>query len=867
MTRKIFILLYICLLSFSRLNLAQEITGKIEGRIVDSTGTPLYGVNISLQSENLQGIQGTSTNDDGFFRIFGLPVGFYKVKISFIGYREIVFKNVQISLGKSTNLGEIALKSQTYNLPEVVVSGEKFIIDPVSTTYGGNLNSKSFENLPVDRNYRSMISLLPQANTSYYGDEVNIGGATGFENKYFVDGVEVTDPLLGNTGTNLPYNFIKEIEVKAGGYEAEFRSSLGGLINVVTHSGTNEFHGSAFGFYTNNQFGGKRLIGTLDPAQGDFSDYDIGVSLGGPIIHDKLWFFAAYNPTFNIKDVQVPSFNIAKDRTIRHSFASKITWSASKQLRLILTVTGDPAERKSIGDVGVPVYTLLNPDPYLQNLTQGGINVSLNGTYSIGQNILLRGSFSRIMRYDSGNPSTLTGNEILFYDYQNNTWGGGTFNKWDHYRYSNVAKLNGTFMSGPHILNAGIEYKIDGVQDQECNDVVIQWAPTYWEERIGVGGNIYQRSPAAFLQDTWQIIPTLSIHGGIRWEGQFIVFSNGDLIQKVNIPIQPRFGFTFLPDENGKQKIFGSFGRYAQELALLTPAWWYSEGGSWHVIAYDHDPRISRVGGDTITGGPHLTSTVEAGLRDQYFDEFSLGYEQSILENLHVSLQGVYRTLREAIGIMYNPSKGLAADYPKPKRNYTALVITIENKSSQIFNFLASYTLSRDYGNYGGLIDIYGDRTVPNTNFLSNDLIQMQRAAGLLPNDRTHVFKFSGSYKFEFGLTTGISFIAQTGTPLSELANGGDYSILITKRGSAGRAPEIWDLNARLIYEISYLYNWNTRLILDIFHIASQRKPVDIDQYRYFIASDGTFYPSPTYGQAYRYQPAMSIRLGIEGNF
>jgi len=649
--RKIFFLACIYLLFFTSFIRAQDITGKIEGRIVDSTKTPLYGVNISLQSENLQGLRGASTDDEGYFRIFALPVGIYEIKIGYVGFREIIFENVKINLGKTTNLGQIQLEQTAYNIPEVVISGEKFIIDPASTTYGGNLNSREFENLPVDRNYRSMISLLPQANTSYYGDEVNIGGATGFENKYFVDGVEVTDPLLGNTGTNLPYNFVKEVEVKAGGYEAEFRSSLGGLINVVTYSGTNEFHGSAFGFYSGNRdfriFKTPRKIGALDPMQGDFSDYDVGVSIGGPIIHDELWFFAAYNPTFAVKDVQVPSFDIRADRTLRHSFASKLTWSASQQLRLTLTVTGDPTERKSVGDVGVPVYTLLNPDPYLQNLKQGGINISLNGTYSVGQNVLLKGSFSRIMRYDSGEPSTEKGrDEILFYDNQNNIFGGGTYNKWDHYRYSNVAKLGGTIIFGNHILNAGIEYKIDGVEDQERNDIIIMWDPTDWEERIGVGGNIYQRAPSVFLQDTWQIFRSLSIHGGIRWEGQFIVLSNGDLRQKVVIPIQPRAGFTFLPNDDGSQKIFGSFGRYAQELALLTPAWWYSEGGSWYVVTYDHDPRISRVGGDTITGGPHLTSPIVEDLRDQYFDEFSLGYERTIGEDFLVSVQGVYRTLR-----------------------------------------------------------------------------------------------------------------------------------------------------------------------------------------------------------------------------
>jgi hypothetical protein len=856
-------------LFFSTLGIAQDITGNIEGRIVDSVGTPLFGVNISLKSESLQGLRGTSTGDEGYFRIFALPIGSYKVKISFVGYREITFENVQIRLGKTTNLGQIQLQAQAYNLPEVVISGEKFTIDPTSTTYGGNLNAREFENLPVDRNYRSMISLLPQANASYYGDEVNIGGATGFENKYFVDGVEVTDPFLGNTGTNLPYNFVKEVEVKAGGYEAEFRSSLGGLINVVTYSGTNEFHGSVFGFYTNNHFSSKRLIGLQDPTQGDFSDYDIGVSLGGPIIRDKLWFFAAYNPTFNRRDVPVPSFGISVDKTLRHSFASKLTWSASQQLRLILTVTGDPTERKAIGyEIPVTVLALTNPDPWFQDLRQGGINISVNGTYSVGQNILLRSSYSRIMRYDSGEPSTEKGrDEILFWDFQTNIWGGGTWKKWDTYRYSNVANLGGTILLGSHILNAGAEFKIDGVDNHDYNAIVIRGDSTYWEERIGLGGNIYQRSPSIFLQDTWQIIRSLSIHGGIRWDAQFLYATNGDFRQKVKVPIQPRVGFTFVPDEDGSQKIFGSYGRFAQELSLLTPAWYITDEGGYYIITYDHDPRLSSAGGDTIYGGPHLLiNPREDILFDQYFDEFSLGYEYAIGDNFLVSIQGTYRTLKEAIAGVYNLGSGLQANAPRPKRDYTALAITIEHQKGEHFNFLGSYVLSRDYGNYGGLFDAFSHFMYPNMNFLPSDLEQVQRATGLLPNDRTHVFKFYGSYNFSFGLTAGISFIAQSGTPLSEYGRG-TPDMLLSTRGTTGRTPAIWDLNARLTYEMPFISNWNTRLVLDIFHIASQRKPVDVDQYRYFIASDGTFFPSPTYGQAYRYQPAMSVRLGMEMSF
>ncbi|HSR17885.1 MAG TPA: TonB-dependent receptor, partial [Ignavibacteriaceae bacterium] len=258
---------------------AQNITGDIEGRVINSTGAPLSEVNITLQSESLQGLRGASTDYEGYFRIFALPIGSYIVKISFVGYRELIFENVQISLGKTTNLGQIQLQQQTYELPDVVISEEKIRIDPTSTTYGGNLSIKDFENLPLNRDYKTIVALLPHANISYFGDQVNFAGATGYENKYFIDGMDVSDGFNSGTGTNLPYNFIKEVEVKTGGYEAEYKSALGGIINVVTNSGTNEMHGTAFGFYTSNRFTSQGKVGLADLTQGGFSQYDIGIGL------------------------------------------------------------------------------------------------------------------------------------------------------------------------------------------------------------------------------------------------------------------------------------------------------------------------------------------------------------------------------------------------------------------------------------------------------------------------------------------------------------------------------------------------------------------------------------------------------------
>jgi hypothetical protein len=178
--------------------------------------------------------------------------------------------------------------------------------------------------------------------------------------------------------------------------------------------------------------------------------------------------------------------------------------------------------------------------------------------------------------------------------------------------------------------------------------------------------------------------------------------------------------------------------------------------------------------------------------------------------------------------------------------------------------------LSRNYGNYGGLFDPAYPPTTPNFGSYFDDLTSTRQFGfGLLPNDRTHTFKFSGSYRFDFGLSTGIAFIAQTGTPLSEYVGLiTPYTLaLYAPRGSVGRTPATWDLNARLLYDLSVAAFWRIRFILDVFNIASQRRPVDVQQLETLLDPVTGFHPVSNYGQPNRYQSPMSVRLGMEVSF
>jgi hypothetical protein len=322
----LFSLIFILSLDIS----AQDVTGRIEGRIVDESGSAIPGAVINLSSPDLQGTRFTQTNAEGYFRLILLPPGFYTAKITHIAYRPVTIDSIQVRLGKTSFVSETILIEKPYELEEVIVNAKRNPIDPNSTVTGGNFTKDEIESLPLQRNYQDIPLLVPQVNKSYLGDEINYSGSTGHENKFYIDGIDVTDPILNYRGIEIPYNFLREIEVKTGGYEAEYRSSLGGVVNVITPSGGNKLSGQVFGFYTNNAFMGEPKTDTeVQLSSGDFTYYDFGFSLGGPFIKEKLWFNVAYNPKIDIEDILIPGIGYEPDKKISHIFAGKLSWKIS----------------------------------------------------------------------------------------------------------------------------------------------------------------------------------------------------------------------------------------------------------------------------------------------------------------------------------------------------------------------------------------------------------------------------------------------------------------------------------------------------------------------------------------------------------
>ena len=858
---------------------AQEVTGKLEGRILDPEGQPLAGVQVTVSGPGLQGIREAKSDEMGYFRFFSLPTGILTVKVHHPAFLDIALEKIRIRLGGTTSLGDIRLLQKVQEAHEIVVTAKRPVIDLASAASGADLVAETIKDLPVARDYRSVISLLPSANQSYYGDEVNVSGATGSDNGYFIDGIDVSDPYGRLRNTSLPYNFVKEVELKTGGYEAEYRSSLGGLINAVTYSGGNEFSGQIFGFFTNNNFSQAATRSELQPSTGKFAQYDYGFSLGGPIVLDRLWFFGAFNPTTQREDVLIPGLGYHEDKLTQNIFAAKLTWQPSPRANVVFTAIGDPAVHNSVG-LNFPVSQALNPDPMLTKLTEGGYNFLANGNYIFSDKSFIEARVSYITRRDRRDPETERGkDEILFVDEAaGNVVSGGHWDETYGDSQETTVSFKGTFVLSRHVLKAGIEYRDNRLNSFANQNVIFRLAEdSYVLQTFNESGILHNRIPSLFVQDSWKVTDNLQFNYGLRWSAEFWLASTGQIAQRITDEYQPRLGLIFSPGRTGSSKIYGSFGRFYQEFSTYLMTWYQVDGSLFKWIMYDHDPRLDPSGGVIGTETNGQIQPEVKGLEGQNYDEWTLGFDQALGQSFTFRALGIYRHLRNGVedGMegYGNPGQPPLEGYPQMKREYYGLEFSVTKSGGRYFDFMTSYTLSRSYGNYPGLfVQDLGDSR-PNVTGLFDSPEEMIHATGLLPNDRPHVFKFFGSFRAPFGLTVGAFFVWESGTPLSEIGTQSQIPgwIKYLNRGKSGRTPAIADLNIRMVYQMKNALGTRItpRLILDIFHVGSKRTPLTYEE-RHYLGIDefgNQMDPNPLYGHATSYFPPMSARLGLEINY
>jgi outer membrane receptor protein involved in Fe transport len=314
-------------------------TGSIEGTVTDPAGAAVPGVEVLITSPNLINPQTATTDDQGRFRILNLPPGRYTVSIEAPrGFGKFERANIEVNLSRTSSV-DAQLSAAAVGASVTVTDTSGAAVDVTANTSGTNVSNDQFENFPTQRTVQSLYEIAPTVARSGLRDasgrerDPSVGGSSGPENNYILDGVNTTDPAFGGSGANLPFEFVQEVEIKTGGYGADYGKATGGIFNVITKSGSNEFHGDIFGYFTTKSFVREtKNFSYVGSAQNGFSEQDFGGDIGGPIVKDKLWFFGAFNPQFRKNFYLTQTFKDQVENKVKTPFyAGKLTWALNNK--------------------------------------------------------------------------------------------------------------------------------------------------------------------------------------------------------------------------------------------------------------------------------------------------------------------------------------------------------------------------------------------------------------------------------------------------------------------------------------------------------------------------------------------------------
>ena len=290
--------------------LAQSFRGSIRGQVVDPNGNAIVGAKISAKNSGTGQVRETVTGEDGAYVLAELPAGEYVVVAEYAGLSP-VGQNVIVNVGSDTS-ANFDLTRVEKRLEELTVTEESPVIDTTRDVLNEVVDQKLVEELPLNgRDFGKLVALSPGATVDPSGvagtqggfGQFNINGNRDRSNNYMLDGTDNNDPFFNNSALNqtgiggapaslLPIDAIQEFNLQSQ-FGAEYGRNSGSVVNIVTRSGTNTLHGSAFEFFRNSALDARNYFNS-DAQKSVFQNSNFGASIGGPIVKDKTFFFGAY---------------------------------------------------------------------------------------------------------------------------------------------------------------------------------------------------------------------------------------------------------------------------------------------------------------------------------------------------------------------------------------------------------------------------------------------------------------------------------------------------------------------------------------------------------------------------------------------
>ncbi|HEY0875044.1 MAG TPA: TonB-dependent receptor [Vicinamibacterales bacterium] len=895
--------------------MAQETTGVIEGVVRDSAGAVLPGA--TVEATGPSGTVVAVTNERGEYRFPRLPSGRYTVKANLPSFAPAE-ATVDLTVG-STQRAEFTLRIA--GLTETVeVTAETPAIDLTSAQTATNISRERIEYVPRGRDFTDVVGQAAGAANESQAGGISINGSSGSENRFVIDGIDTTSPQVGTNAVPMRAEFFEEVQVKSAGYAAEFGGSTGGVINAITRSGTNSFHGTILADFQQRSWGGSERPILIDaststgfdyvnPPKDDETRIDPGFSLGGPIVRDRLWFFGSYQPGIRSTERTV-TFENGVTNTFDQDFnvqygAVNVTGNVGSKVLYRVGANFSPFETKRSLPSQTGQTSLTDPDDYLRGTKGDRRTYSGSVDYIPTSHLALSARAGRFLTDSESTGVEFPG--LIAQIHSTSTAASLASLPADVPRtrgYSSDVLIGDATTRDEYIrdffgadatwfVNAGGEHQIKGGIQAEriSNDVLSGYnadrliayggqsytainGQTFQGQygilrllNISTQGDVSTNNIALFVQDTWRALPNLTFNVGVRSERERVP-NFGDT--GVKFPIEfgwgqklaPRLGFTYDPFNDGRTKVYGSWGKYYDVMKYELPRGSFG-GDKWvdYWFTWDNPNVLANqvascaTGSNTVAERPScpggmfieafdqrhnaaedVDEFVDPDLKPMEEHEFQIGATREFnwgnnIGGVVLGARYIHKDLKrtiEDVGVstpvgtqyyMANPGEGITLTlagpglppFPKAKRQYDGLELTAERRFADNWGAFFSYTLSRLYGNYSGLASSdENGRTSPNVNRFFDQIVMTfdkngNPVLGRLGTDRPHQFKAQVMYRLPSQTTIGLNQRIASGIPVSEeFQISGGYPFFPNGRGNMGRTPVLSNTDLSIFQDIPF---------------------------------------------------------------
>ncbi|MCG9697473.1 TonB-dependent receptor [Shewanella sp. Isolate11] len=687
---------------------ASNTDGAIQGTVTSGTSAPVLGAKITIKNQDTGLVRTIESDGNGKYRIPRLPIGQYTLTIAADGYDDKVVENIPVTIGSSSN---ITTELHQVGMERLAVVGSSRIasIDTTSSEAALVISQTEIERLPLPKDITSVALLAPGTTRGdgRFGNFASFGGASVAENAFYINGLNVTNFRNGLGFSNVPFDFYEQFEVKTGGYGAEFGRSTGGVVNAVTKSGSNnwEFGGNvryrpdALSSTSPDSYNPAGDIYTYNGADA-YDKIEGNVYASGPLIKDKLFFYAMYQPRSTKQEYAYSHATAFSDVESDNPFwGLKLDWNITDNHTLEFLGFSD----KNDNNYTNYEYDFLNKEVGMETSKSvsksGGDNYVFTYTGQFTDTFSARVLYG-VNEYNLTSSSNIAGDCNLIYDLRASApqVSRGCASAADYFQEEGNDKrkeFRADFewlVAEDHTLKFGYDQEVNTSHSNQfysgpggvywfyydtapgtvlANGATVPAGVTQYarsRERT-VGGDFEVNSQAIYLEDTWAVTDTVTLSLGLRWDSFDNMNSEGESFVKIDDMIAPRMGVSWDINGDGESKLFANVGRYFLPVASNTNV--RLAGNEFDAYRYyalngtiDQDingtivptPDLgAQIGGDlSLADGtvPDTSGIVDQELDPMYQDEIIIGYQAMIDDTWSWGIKGTQRKLNGAIDDM-----------------------------------------------------------------------------------------------------------------------------------------------------------------------------------------------------------------------